>query len=55
MSIQLLPDLAEALHEYAAAYEASYGSAEPVADLIPAMLASFLEGDREFQKSRRPK
>lgn len=55
MTIQLLPDLAEALHEYAAAYEASYGSTEQVADLIPAMLASFLEGDREFQKLRRPK
>ncbi len=55
MTIQLLPDLAEALQEYAAAYEVSYGSAEPVVDLVPAMLASFLESDREFQKTRRQK
>lgn len=55
MTIQILPDLAEALQEYAAAHEVSYGSAEPVVDLVPAMLASFLESDREFQKTRRQK
>ena len=37
---------------YAAAYEAAYGEAESVADLVPYMLQSFLAGDRGFAKAR---
>jgi ABC-type microcin C transport system permease subunit YejB len=33
--------------------EETYGQAEPVQDLIPAMLASFLEGDKAFARRRR--
>ena len=53
LTIQLMPDLKAALDDYAAAYEASYGQAENVVDLIPAMLAAFLAGDRAFTRRRR--
>ncbi len=46
------PDLHQALQAYAAAYEQAYGAAEPLAELIPAMLAAFLDGDRGFAKAR---
>jgi hypothetical protein len=51
MTIQILPELADALQKYAAAYEQAYGSSEAVADLIPYMLSAFLESDREFARS----
>ena len=47
------PDLAQGLREYAAVYRATYGEAESVEELIPFMLASFLEGDRGFAKARK--
>lgn len=53
MTIQLLPDLAHALRDYAAAYEAAYGTSETVEALVPYMLQSFLESDRAFSKSLR--
>jgi hypothetical protein len=53
MTITIQPDLAQALGEYAAVYQAAYGEAESVAELIPFMLASFLEGDRAFAKARK--
>lgn len=52
LAISITPDLKAALDEYAAAYEAAYGTPEAVADLIPYMLQSFLEGDRGFARSR---
>lgn len=53
MTIQLLPELSDALQQYAAAYEQAYGKAEPVADLIPFMLSAFLESDRAFARVKR--
>lgn len=53
MSIQISPELADALQKYAAAYEQAYGKAETVGDLIPFMLAAFLESDRGFCKAIR--
>lgn len=52
MTISISPDLKHALDDYAAAYEAAYGEAESVADLVPYMLRSFLAGDRGFAKVR---
>ena len=52
ISLLLLPDLHTALADYARLYEAAYGKAERVEDLIPAMLASFLDSDRSFARSR---
>jgi hypothetical protein len=53
MTFTAQPDLAHALREYAAVYRAIYGEAESVEELIPFMLASFLEGDRGFAKARK--
>ena len=52
VSISLMPDLHQALTEYAGLYAKTYGRDEPVADLIPAMLAAFIESDRTFSRSR---
>lgn len=52
LAIMITPDLQAALQSYAAVYAATYGVEEPVADLIPAMLATFLESDRAFVKAR---
>jgi len=53
MTIQILPELAAALQQYAAAYEQAYGTSETVCDLIPFMLAAFLENDRGFARAIR--
>jgi hypothetical protein len=53
LSISVPPELHQALSDYAAFYAAAYGQEEPVAELVPAMLGAFLEGDRAFQVSRR--
>jgi hypothetical protein len=47
------PDLAADLAAYARLYRETYGQEEPLAELIPAMLAAFLESDRAFIKVLR--
>ena len=54
VTVWVSPELHQTLTEYADAYEESYGRVEPLAELIPAMLASFLESDREFSRRRNP-
>ena len=53
LSISVLPELQQALVDYAALYAQTYGREEPVPELIPAMLAAFLESDRTFMRGRR--
>ena len=53
LTITVQPDLAQALRQYAAVYRATYGEAESVEELVPFMLAGFLEGDRAFAKARK--
>jgi hypothetical protein len=53
ITISIPPDLNQALGAYAELYGETYGEAEPVQELIPAMLASFLESDRAFVLHRR--
>ena len=53
MTFTAPPNLAQGLREYAAVYRATYGEVESVEELIPFMLASFLEGDRGFAKARK--
>ena len=53
LTIYLSPDLNQGLADYAALYAETYDQAEPVQELIPAMLASFLDGDRMFGRYRR--
>ena len=55
LAITVTPDLHRALIDYAALYANIYGSEETVAELIPAMLAAFLESDRGFAKARSPR
>lgn len=52
LSISMMPDLHQALMDYAALYAQAYGRDEPVTELIPAMLGAFLESDRGFSKAR---
>ncbi len=47
------PELNRALHLYADLYSATYGEAETVPELIPYILARFLDNDRGFAKARK--
>jgi hypothetical protein len=53
LTITLQPDLKKALDDYAAMYSRTYGSDEPVAELVPFMLESFLKADAGFKKGRK--
>jgi len=53
ITISVSADLNQALSDYAALYRQTYGESETVAELIPFMLAGFLEGDRAFAKARK--
>lgn len=52
LAISVSPDLHTALIAYAALYAETYSREEPVAELVPAILASFLESDRAFSRFR---
>ena len=52
LAITVTPDLHQMLQQYAGLYAEAYGREEPIAELIPAMLAAFLDGDRGFAKAR---
>lgn len=53
LSIQITPALHQTLVAYAALYAEAYMHEARVEELIPAMLAGFLDSDREFAKSQR--
>ena len=53
LTITLTPDLKKALDDYARLYARAYGTEEPVAELVPFMLESFLKGDASFRKARK--
>lgn len=53
LTIMLTPDLKMALDDYARLYARTYGAEEPVAELVPFMLESFLKGDAAFRKARK--
>jgi len=52
LAITMTPELHNALTDYAAIYNATYGQSEPIAELVPHMLAAFLASDRGFAKAR---
>ncbi|MQP68599.1 DUF2274 domain-containing protein [Niveispirillum sp. SYP-B3756] len=57
LTVTLNPELHQRLQSYAALYRDTYGTTEPVADLIPYMLDAFLDSDRAYaraQKEDRP-
>lgn len=53
LTILVSPQLHGDLTRYAEVYREAYGREEAVADLIPAMLSSFLESDREFARTQK--
>jgi hypothetical protein len=53
LTITVQPDLKKALDDYASMYSRTYGSDEPVAELVPFMLESFLKADAGFKKGRK--
>jgi len=53
IAISVTPELARSLGDYATLYAETYGNAEPVGELIPAMLSAFLESDRALARRRR--
>ena len=53
ITINVSPELNQALADYAELYRETYGQQEPVQELIPAILAGFLEADRAFARRRR--
>ena len=53
LTVTLQPDLKKALDDYAAVYSRAYGADEPVAELVPFMLESFLKADARFKKGRK--
>ena len=53
LTITLQPDVKKALDDYAAIYSRTYGADEPVAELVPFMLESFLKADAGFRKGRK--
>lgn len=52
LTVNILPELHARLDAYAALYAETYGAAEPVAELVPAMLSAFLDSDRTFARAR---
>ena len=52
LTITVLPDLHQALQDYARIYAETYGRDEPVSELVPAILSAFLDSDRAFAKTR---
>ncbi len=53
LTIILNPELHKRLQSYAALYRDTYGTTEPVADLIPYMLDAFLDSDRAYAKAQQ--
>ena len=53
IAISVPPTLNQALADYASLYASTYGSDEPLAELIPEMLHAFLESDKAFIRWRR--
>lgn len=52
LNLVLAPHLAADLNAYADLYRERYGSEEPLTELVPAMLAAFIESDRQFKRPR---
>ena len=51
VTCSLSPELRDLLLAYATLYEETYGVKESVENMIPFIVAHFLEKDRHFQKS----
>jgi hypothetical protein len=52
LTLVLAPHLAADLRAYAELYREQYGNEEPLTELAPAMLAAFMESDKNFKRPR---
>ncbi|NRA88219.1 MAG: DUF2274 domain-containing protein [Rhizobiales bacterium] len=53
INIVLNPETHEAMVDYVHIYEETYGSKESIEELIPFMIAHFLENDHVFKRTRK--
>jgi hypothetical protein len=53
LTITVGAELQQFLKDYAELYQATYGSAEQVVDLMPFMFDTFLQSDKHFIKGGR--
>ena len=53
VNIVLNPETHEAMVDYARIYEKTYGSKESIEQLIPYIIASFLDNDHAFKRERK--
>lgn len=52
LTLSIPPELHQQLLQYASFYAEIYGTEEALADLVPAMVASFIDADKAFAKAR---
>lgn len=52
LTITVLPELHQALQDYALIYAEAHGREEPVSELVPALLSAFLDSDCAFVNPR---
>ena len=55
IALHVSPQLHRSLSSYAEFYREAYDEPAPLADLIPAMLEGFLDGDKAFLRWERSK
>lgn len=53
LTVSLEPELHQMLEDYARIYAGSYGEKIKPAELIPAMMMSFLSSDNGFKRARK--
>lgn len=53
VNIVLSPETHEAIVDYALIYEETYGSKEAIEELIPFIIANYLDADHAFKKARK--
>lgn len=53
VNIVFNPETHEALVDYACIYEKTYGSKESIEELIPYIIANYLDNDHAFKKARK--
>lgn len=53
LTITVKPELAALLKDYAEIYRRQYGQKEPIEQLVPYMIETFLNADRAFLQARK--
>lgn len=53
INIVLNPEIHDAMIDYAEIYEQTYGNNESIEELIPFIVANFLDNDHAFKRARK--